>query len=319
MKITRFLSLILVLSLFLCSCSSTLKAPEETRKEPEKEKETVEEILQKEDPSKDDAFNILMIGNSACYYYTNELFQIAKAEGIEINVYNVYYSGCRLSQHWQFDKFNETPYQFFRTDENGRKMIKNNCNLMQCLSEANWDVITMQEAVNPVRSLDRDLVFSELEPYMRDLMKKIQTQFPQSTYMYHQTWASEVGYSGANGSILTKEAQETQHNVTRDVALALCKKYDLQRIPVGDAWQIARGDARVGDTLCHKDGKVGDFCHDGDTGGGRYLNGCVWFEILTGKSCIGNTWRPNYDLSEEKITALQEAAHKAVEDTKEIL
>ncbi len=316
MKIMRFFSLLLLLTLLFCSCSSSLKDAEEPVVKPE-EKETAEKILQKEDPSEDSAFNILMIGNSACYYYTNELYQIAKAEGIEMNIYNVYYSGCRLSQHWQFEKFNETPYQLFKTDSTGRKMINNNCNLMQCLSKENWDVITMQEAVNPVRSLDRDLVFSELEPYMRDLMKLIREQFPKSTYMYHQTWASEVGYSGANGSILTKEAQEIQHTVTRDVALSLCKKYDLQRIPVGDAWQLARSDARVGDTLCHVDGKVGDYCHDGNTGGGRYLNGCVWFEILTGKSCVGNTWRPDYDLSEEKVAALQEAAHKAVESAKE--
>ena len=27
---------------------------------------------------------------------------------------------------------------------------------------------------------------------------------------------------------------------------------------------------------------------------------------------IGNTWRPNYELSEERIAALQQAAHEAV-------
>ena len=31
-----------------------------------------------------------------------------------------------------------------------------------------------------------------------------------------------------------------------------------------------------------------------------------------GKSCIGNTWRPKYELSEEKIAILQAAAHEAV-------
>ena len=30
------------------------------------------------------------------------------------------------------------------------------------------------------------------------------------------------------------------------------------------------------------------------------------------KSCVGNTWRPPYDLNEEKIAAMQEAAHQAV-------
>jgi hypothetical protein len=48
-------------------------------------------------------------------------------------------------------------------------------------------------------------------------------------------------------------------------------------------------------------------------GGGQYLNACIWFEVLSGKSCIGNTWRPSdYRLSEEKIAGLQLAAHQAV-------
>jgi len=37
---------------------------------------------------------------------------------------------------------------------------------------------------------------------------------------------------------------------------------------------------------------------------------------LLGQSCIGNTWRPNYTLSEEMITMLQQAAHTAVEQMK---
>ena len=56
----------------------------------------------------------------------------------------------------------------------------------------------------------------------------------------------------------------------------------------------------------------GDYYHDGDIGGGQYLNACVWYEVLMGKSCVGNTWRPPYELSEEKIAILQAAAHEAV-------
>ena len=57
----------------------------------------------------------------------------------------------------------------------------------------------------------------------------------------------------------------------------------------------------------------GDGYHDGDIGGGQYLNACVWFETLTGKSCVGNAYRPaDYDLSEEKIAVLQQSAHEAV-------
>ena len=77
-------------------------------------------------------------------------------------------------------------------------------------------------------------------------------------------------------------------------------------------------------TLCSrikKGGFIDDFTHDGDIGGGQYLNACVWFETLTGKSCIGNAFRPKYTynekeitLSEEKIRILQNAAHEAVKE-----
>lgn len=49
-----------------------------------------------------------------------------------------------------------------------------------------------------------------------------------------------------------------------------------------------------------------------DIGGGQYLNACVWFETLSGLSCLGNTFRPDYELSETLIEVLQQAAHEAV-------
>ncbi|MCR4578301.1 MAG: hypothetical protein K5784_10395 [Clostridiales bacterium] len=39
------------------------------------------------------------------------------------------------------------------------------------------------------------------------------------------------------------------------------------------------------------------------------------FEFITGKSCVGNTWRPaKYALDEDRITLLQQAAHAAVDE-----
>ena len=89
------------------------------------------------------------------------------------------------------------------------------------------------------------------------------------------------------------------------------------RIPTGPAWRIVRDGGY--DNLCARmgvNGGLGDCSHDGDTGGGQYLNACVWFETLLGQSCIGNTWRPTYNLSEDMIAMLQKAAHDAVEQMK---
>jgi hypothetical protein len=62
--------------------------------------------------------------------------------------------------------------------------------------------------------------------------------------------------------------------------------------------------------------EAGDNQHDGDIGGGQYLSACVWFEVITGKNCIGNLFRPGYPLPEEKILTLQQAAHQVAESRK---
>ena len=95
----------------------------------------------------------------------------------------------------------------------------------------------------------------------------------------------------------------------------------MERVPSGEAWKIARQSSVV-DILCHRlavNNGEGDYYHDGDIGGGQYLNACVWFETLSGQSCIGNTYRPvytyagqEYTLSEDMIAILQQAAHEAV-------
>ena len=312
----------LVLVLLLTSCGQGLVPAEETKETVENgsqsQTSTAEEkpaIMQKGDPKADDVINVLMIGNSGCYYYVEELYGIAKAAGINMKVCNLYYSGCPMEKHWTWWKQNESNYQYFVTDGNGRVKYEK-YSLRMALQCENWDMISLQEAFSPNKAKDRELCFTKADPYTKDLMKYLREQFPQSEFFWHQTWSYEVGYDRDNGVIDSPAAQEAHHQTVRDVALHLCEKYDLIRIPVGDAWQIARRDPVIGDVLCHKKGAVGDFLHDGDTGGGQYLNGCVWFEVLTGQSCIGNTWRPEYDLSEEKIERLQKAAHDAVEAAK---
>jgi tRNA dimethylallyltransferase len=53
-------------------------------------------------PEEDDVIDILMVGNSFCYYYVEELAGIAAAAGVKMRVCNVYYSGCKMSQHYNW-------------------------------------------------------------------------------------------------------------------------------------------------------------------------------------------------------------------------
>jgi len=272
--------------------------------------------------------NVLMIGNSFCYYYTRELHGIAKAAGVDMKIYNVYYSGCSLDQHWEWYQNQEAKYEFFTTDDEGRRSIKK-VDLRYCMAaEEKWDVISLQNGSRAMTDTqDSKVLFDRIDGDLGNLLKMLRARFPESHYYWHHTWANQVGFQGplnkdpkdvpAWKKVLSPAVQHRKYQLIKETALMACKKYGLDRIPSGDAWQYARANPAVGDVLCGKNGNYhGDYYHDGDIGGGRYLNACVWFETLTGKSCLGNPWRPEYEMSEEKITALQDCAHRAVNDMK---
>lgn len=321
-KISTVLSFILLLTLLFSSCSSGLEAPidtnskttetkEEQKKEPEKEKETTPAIMQEYDPSEDEVMNVLMIGNSYCYYYVEELYGMAKAAGIEMKVCNLYYSGCPLDRHLTWWKSGESKYQYFETDERGRTKYEN-YSLRRALERENWDVISLQEGNGSYRRNGIEGIRKEVEP-LGELLAIIQKQFPQSKYYWQCSWVPQVGnYNEAsNFRIETKEDEMAWQNAKITVATEICEKHGMNMMPTGQAWVEARYNPVIGNQLCLREAKPSDTSHDGDIGGGQYLNACVWFEMLTGQSCIGNTWRPDYELSEEKISILQQAAHKA--------
>ena len=320
-KFLSALTLLLLFSLLLPSCSSGLTAPESTRpmktetQEEKKEKEKQEtkpDMMQKQDPKDDDVLNILMIGNSYCYYYVEELYGMAEAAGIEMLVCNAYYSGCPLNKHWEWWHTDEHNYQYFETDHRGRKKY-DHFSLRQCLARENWDVITLQEGNGSYRRGGLEGIRKEVEP-LGKLLGVIKEQFPMSDYYWHCTWVPEVGNYNASSNfrIETKEDEMAWQDAKITIAKEIREQYGLPYIPTGQAWADARYNPVIGNRLCLRKSKPDDTSHDGDLGGGQYLNACVWFEMLTGQSCIGNTYRPDYELSEEKISILQEAAHKAV-------
>ena len=277
--------------------------------------------------------NILMIGNSNCYYYVEELCGIAGAAGKEINLCNLYYSGCSLEMHWDFHANDKNKYQLFHTTfnaskDNGRviRRLMPVDTLAGALAFAkkrlggDWDVISLQQTGYYTLVGSAESAKPYTLPYAQKLYGLIREKCPDAMLYWHQQWAYEVGY-GANKTdqrehVNSLEKQKEQHNAIKDLAYIVAKEENVKIIPTGDAWQLACANAKIGQTLCARKGvnnDRGDCDHDGDIGGGQYLTACVWFEVLMRESCLGNTWRPSdYELSEEKIAILQNAAHEAV-------
>lgn len=258
----------------------------------------------------DTVLDVLMIGNSFCWYFTEELHGIASSAGIQLNISNLYKAGCSVEEHWTWLDGGSAAYeQYWITNDFGRFKHPDNLSIPAALAYDDWDVITLQQHFSPGRTKDYETALASCMPYVKNLYDHLKANCPDAKLYWQETWAYGVGYptDKETKTIGTVAQQTNQYNQIRDVSRTLCEENGVDMIPSGDAWQIARANPKVGDTLCKA-----DRCHDGDIGGGQYLNACVWFEVLTGRSCIGNTWRPDYRLSEEKIVELQKAAHEAV-------
>ena len=309
----KFLSLFLIFSLALGLLAGCGGAPETP--EPPETTEGVKNTVKPfstDDPAADDTINILMIGNSFCYYYADELVGMAAANGIKLRVSNVYYSGCSLTQHYNWWKNGESNYTFITHDEKGRTEQKGT-NLEYCLKQGNWDMISLQSGSGDTTNKSVEQALEDSKAIRAELWEYIKARFPMAKYYWHHTWSYQIGYDRNGVKYETVDRQHERDQYMSTWSKRICNENQLIRIPSGEAWRRVRDGGY--DNLCERmgvnEGK-GDYYHDGDTGGGQYLNACVWFERVLGQNCIGNTWRPSYALSEDMIAMLQKAAHDTV-------
>ena len=286
-------------------------------------------------PPEDDVIDVLMIGSSFCYYYVEELYGLAEAAGVKMRVCNLYYSGCKFTWHYNWWKEGNGPYEFYQvTDNTGRKKISG-VSLEYALAQGQWDVISIQESTSTITSAGAQAHLDATRDMRAELIGYLKEQFPDAKHYWQSPWTHQTGYI-SGGNPVDFAWQQRRMMIIRDFALGVCEENEVSRVNTGEAWQIFRqkyvlnGDFE--DTLCARlgvstfDGTAnsGDGYHDGDIGGGQYLNACVWFEILMNDldpdgnyTCVGNTYNPSYgggrfSLSQELRTALQESAHQAV-------
>lgn len=317
LRVSALVALVLVFATLFSACRGTADTPETT--------EANMNIYQKSNPAEDDTLNILMIGSSFCYYYVEELYGMLDAVGIKANVCNVYYSGCPLEKHWSWWKNGEAHYEYFITNDKGRVKTEG-VDLEWCLQQQNWDIISLQESTSRVFNVGAEAHLEASKIWRTELITYLKEQFPMARHLWHQPWTYQIGYDRNEYKMESFEQQQENEDIIKEYCVAVCKELNLERVNTGEAWQIVRKEYGY-DNMCARIGKgvnnEGDYYHDGDWGGGQYLNACVWFEVVTGQSIIGNTYRPLYnangiplELTEEQIKMFQEAAHKAVEQMK---
>lgn len=261
------------------------------------------------------SYNVLMIGNSFCYYFVEELAGMAKAVGIDLTIYNLYKGGCTINEHYDSYINGTALYEVYKTDSNGRTRVNPGTlwNIKYSITQPElvWDKISLQQHFGVKQLGKPGWTYEETnKDYIKELYNYLNNNYPKAELYWQETWSYEIGHDQGPKTLMEqREDQATIKKISHEV-VDYCKDLNVKYIPSGDTWEIARRNPWLKDEMCIRTSVGNDYYHDGDIGGGQYLNACVWLENVFNASCIDNTWRPsNYSLIENKIAAAQKIAH----------
>lgn len=298
-----------------------------------------------DDYKPDSTLRILMVGNSFCSYYMEELYELLMEnppEGIEaVEIYRAYYSGCTLTQHYTWWKQGAANYDLTKVTANGREKVADHdmWSLEQILAWGEWDYISLQGTVKNgsyMSAEKREATRTGIVEMAEPLLDRFHELHPHAQLLWHRTWFFEIGRIGSDGYVYTAEdgpaydagMQEICDYMTEEFDKD--KPYDLIQVNSGAAWTEARllnetqdllpygglcarlDVNKFGDNSIHS----GDGYHDGDIGGGQLLNAYVWYMTITGNADLNaSNYAPvykyitqDYPLSAELIDMLKTAA-----------
>lgn len=125
---------------------------------------------------------ILAIGNSYSQNATSQLHQIAEADGVQLDVTNMYIGGCTLATHWNNISGDIGAYEICRNGEWLTNAYGTEAKISELLAEEEWDYITVQQASQ--NTVD----YNTFEPYLANIAEYLMENEPSAEIIFHQTW-----------------------------------------------------------------------------------------------------------------------------------
>lgn len=240
---------------------------------------------------------VLAIGNSFSVDALDQhLHAIGEADGVTIIIGNMYIGGCSLERHFNNSQTDNRDYTYYKTGADGKMTSRKGVTLAEALADEKWDVVSFQQA-SPLSGQ-----YETYEPYLPELIKYVKARVPATTrLLWHQTWAYSNGATHT-GFFAYERSSRKMYDAIMSASATACGKYGLQVVPCGTAVQNLR-DTRYSDNVT-RDGYHLNYTV------GRYTASCTWYEVLTGRSVLGNSYSP-VGLWDEHRDAAQKAAHAA--------
>ncbi len=213
--------------------------------------------------------DILSIGNSFSQDAQRYLHQIAKADGFNLNVFNLYIGGCPLSLHYRNILNEERAYTLEMNGESTGFMVS----IKEALLNRSWDVITLQQVSH------ESPYYSTYQPYLNKIAEYVKLCVPKAKIAIHQTWAYEQNSHRLN--------VELGYNNSTDMFNDIRNAYKKAADDIGADYIIPSGAVfrsliASGIETVHRD------TFHASLGLGRYSLGLIWYAVLTGNDVTNN-------------------------------
>lgn len=250
----------------------------------------------------DGILRILAIGNSfsqdAVEQYLYELFS---ADGQKVIIGNMYIGGCTLEKHYNNIDSDKAAYEY-RKVVDGKKTNRTGVKLSEALADEKWDYVSIQQASGVSGK------YETISPYLPVVLNYVRSLSRTDVkLLWHSTWAYASSSNHAEFPNYGRD-QMTMYDAISDVAKRVMddRSYSMDLlVPCGTAVQNGRTSS-LGDTF-NRDG------YHLETTYGRYTAACTWYESISGKNVVGNSYAPS-SVNEQKKAIAQNAAHNAVQN-----
>lgn len=245
-----------------------------------------------------DTVKVLAIGNSFSEDAVEEhLSELARAEGLNVIICNMYIGGCSIERHVNNLRGNIADYRYRKIGADGKVTEKWGYTLGTVLAEEDWDYVSVQQVSSFSGFPETYVLLPELVGFVRDRVPE------DAVIMFHQTWAYSPDSTHPNFVTYGKDQMKMYEAIVAAVNQETPKVGISLVIPSGTAIQNART-SFLGNDLT-RDGYHLSRPH------GRYIAACTWLEAVLGVNPVGNDYCPE-GMTPEECRIAQKAAHKAV-------
>lgn len=243
---------------------------------------------------------ILAIGNSFSEDAIEQNFaDIAKSEGVEVIVGNLYVGGCTVDMHYDNFVGKKPAYRYRKILTDGKMVEKPKVTIQSALADEKWDYISFQQGSQ--YSGDFDSLGR-----LPELMRLVRAQVGEKpVFMWHETWAYSIKTTHKGFENYGKSQLQMFHDISETAHTVMDTYPEIKiLIPAGTAIQDARTAILAGDDLTR------DGYHLEKTVG-RYIAACTWFSAIFRRILSEDCYCPKGVSARFKRIAL-ESAHEAV-------